>query len=226
VTETHSAHNAEAAGSNPAPATNKNHPPLPFAAPPHKGERRTESPAPTRSVGAGHLNHHPPLTRPPGARKGAARNTRAVPPGRGQTTRAAGNTAPQCQDRPARQAPAAPHTTPRRTQRRAPRNRPAHQNTRRKSTWLPPEQAQQNGCESDDKQSNKQSKTTSSTAQHAALDSTMNTHANPTAPRSTTSSRTVAAAKIRSQTRKSSVAGATNARATGPNAANRWCRNG
>src|SRR5699024_7761130 len=55
VTETHSAHNAEAAGSNPAPATNKNHPPLPFAAPPHKGERRTESPAPTRSVGAGHL---------------------------------------------------------------------------------------------------------------------------------------------------------------------------
>src|SRR5699024_8478278 len=97
--------------------------------------------------------------------------------------------------------------------------------TRRKSTWLPPEQAPQNGCESDDKQSNKQSKTTSSTAQHAALDSTTNTHANPTAPRSTTSSRTVAAAKTRSQTHKSSIAGATNVTATEPNAANRRCRN-
>src|SRR5699024_10515352 len=32
---------------------------LPSAAPPHKGERRTESPAPSTAVGAGHLTTTP-----------------------------------------------------------------------------------------------------------------------------------------------------------------------
>src|SRR5699024_4383965 len=116
---THSAHNAEAAGSNPAPATNKNHPPLPFAAPPHKGERRTESPAPTRSVGAGHLNHHP-LTRPPGTHKGPPATRRQCHQ----------DEAKQCarratQHRSAKTGPPGKRP-PRRTQRRAAHNAAHH----------------------------------------------------------------------------------------------------
>src|SRR5699024_1231811 len=92
--------------------------------PPHQKHRGTPQTGPAPNTTPPHRTRPHPLTRPPRARKGASRNTRATPPGRSQTMRAAGNTAPQRQDRPARQAPTTPHTTPRTTQpTRAPKHK-------------------------------------------------------------------------------------------------------
>src|SRR5699024_7244100 len=90
----------------------------------HQKHRGTPQTGPAPNTTPPHRTRPHPLTRPPRARKGASRNTQATPPGRSQTMHAAGNTAPQRQDRPARQAPTTPHTTPRITQ---PTRAPKHE---------------------------------------------------------------------------------------------------